>query len=49
MNYELYLMLYDLADTKDSREDWLHKEWSRGNLYKEGGKFFSVETGEEVK
>ena len=49
MNYELYLMMYDLADTKDSHEDWLHKEWSRGNLYKEGGKFYSVETGEEVK
>ena len=49
MDYEQYLMFYDLADTKDSREDWLHKEWSRGNLYKEGGKFDSVETGEEVK
>ena len=49
MNYELYLMMYDLADTKESREDWLHTEWIRGNLYKECGKFYSVETGEEVK
>ena len=49
MKYESYLKFYGLEDTEESREDWLHNEWSHGRVYRSSGKFYSVETGKEVK
>lgn len=49
MMYADYLKFYCLADTKESREDWLASEWSKGRLYMQDGEYYDTETGEKVK
>lgn len=49
MTYAAYLKFYGLKDTADNRDNWLYAQWAKGNLYKRGDKFFSIETGKEVK
>ena len=49
MSYNAYLKYYNLKDTEENRENWLYNEWSHGRTYMHEGKFYSVETGKEVK
>ena len=49
MTYNTYLKFYGLKDTAENRENWLYSEWRHGRVYKYEDKFFSVETGKEIK
>lgn len=49
MTYKAYLVFYNLEANAETREDWLYNEWHHGRIYMQDGKFYSTETGKEVK
>ena len=49
MKYNSYLKFYGLENTEENRENWLYNEWHHGRAYMYDGKFYSTETGEEIK
>ena len=48
MTYTTYIRFYGLTDNKENREAWIYSQWNKGNIYKENGEFYSVETGKKV-
>ena len=48
MSYTAYLKFYKLADSKQTREDWLFNEWQHGRVYQYNGEFFSTTTTEKI-
>lgn len=49
MTYLQYINFYRLEKNEETKENWLANEHIHGRAYLYGGKYYSVETGEELK